>query len=1420
MNGNTPSEVSSCTVSTTAAPVPASTVATNVPQRIMPLLYLQPNMKNTSTSNNVPACPTTNIGTPASGAVQFAVPQTKSTLNKQKREAPKNLPMKIQLAGGNNTQILHSAQGQNAAQTFAYLGTLIKQSSKGKEATSQKVLLTPMTVQNKSSQMTSLILPSTGGTSNTPKGNVTSLILQSTGTVPPSNKATMTGLLIPNSTTTTSSGKTQMASLIFNNQQTQQNQNTGKKLPVTNILLPNSSPTTGKTANVPNIIRQSGSSTKNQVTGIFLPPTSNSSTGQITSLLIPSNSNIKSNNNQVGLIIPTSSASSTNQMGLLVPATTAATSQLANIILASSNSSGIPNTDQISAGLIFPNNGNSAGAGPNQMASLLIPTSTPNGNSTSVSVSGMIIPTTTSSSSHSQMTGLILPVAMAKQNQSGFVAITPGKNNSDSQQTGGKTSTTLAIPPLQPIIKDGGGKSLLLPKPNGVAVPELIVTPVTENEIEKKECYKEKENVVDVEMTVERTETTKSCNFDETLVEVKVESTSTKADIKSEEAVITNEDGVLLDGEVTVRRLAMDSEETSFPEKQSSDDDVKIEIVKPENDKRLSPPIAQKPEDLDPMQVIEWDQQGVGKLPGSKIKFRMNEFGMMEVVVDETSENQDDTGSSNTGTPNSSRRNSEDKNQTDKQRLSDEIFCCEGCGCYGLYSEFLDTKFCSIACKKIILTRIAIKKKRQEDRLRDIRVRRKKRKMNILAQRAKKEAALRARHHKLLTSHSSNGSTSELQKKRLSEVELPVKAWVTKMAELCAKSKDKCNDVDSGKESTFISEKRESDDEVKSAESPVLSEMDASVQSETVSQSPTVTDDEVDNTQTTAKNGRWSWLNSAGEFLWNSYLQYCNKAKAAPVKLFKGAFPYTKNGFKVGMKLEAIDPEHQSYFCVMTVAEVKGYRLRLHFDGYPDTYDFWVNADSPDIFQPGWCEKNNHRLHPPRGYTSEMFNWIGYLKQCKAQAAAKHHFGKTTGALCPNQFRVGMKLEAVDRKNSSLVCVASVADLIDNRLLIHFDGWGDVYDYWTDPTSPYIHPVGWCEENGHELIPPNNYKNSSNFSWDWYLKETKSVAAPARAFKTRPPTGFKRGIKLEVVDKRAPSLLRVATVSEVHQHQIKIQFDGFPEHFGYWVDDDSPDIHPIYWGQKTGHPVEPPPNGDERSECPTPGCQGDGNLKGGKYTTHTTVAFCPYSAQNLNKETRPNRFCAKPDVYHVPEPVKFKSNSKEPVELTNEENITPNSGENRTSKNKLLTSDKEVPVHKEEVVEEKIERRGRKRKIVEPETTSAEMNRLRREVIESVFQPGYRPTPKQLDGWIKHSATLGNKVNMIGGDPRRWNCKQVASFVNSVVPGLSKPFIDQEIDGEAFLMMSQSDLTAYLGIKLGPAIRIFNCIALLRDKVW
>ena len=90
-------------------------------------------------------------------------------------------------------------------------------------------------------------------------------------------------------------------------------------------------------------------------------------------------------------------------------------------------------------------------------------------------------------------------------------------------------------------------------------------------------------------------------------------------------------------------------------------------------------------------------------------------------------------------------------------------------------------------------------------------------------------------------------------------------------------------------------------------------------------------------------------------------------------------------------------------------------------------------------------------------------------------------------AICPNGFRQGMKLEAVDRKNSSLVCVATVAELMDNRILVHFDSWDDIYDYWADPTSPYIHPVGWCEEHEHTLTPPNSMYTFITFKCELFI---------------------------------------------------------------------------------------------------------------------------------------------------------------------------------------------------------------------------------------------------------------------------------------------------------------------------------------------
>ena len=71
------------------------------------------------------------------------------------------------------------------------------------------------------------------------------------------------------------------------------------------------------------------------------------------------------------------------------------------------------------------------------------------------------------------------------------------------------------------------------------------------------------------------------------------------------------------------------------------------------------------------------------------------------------------------------------------------------------------------------------------------------------------------------------------------------------------------------------------------------------------------------------------------------------------------------------------------------------------------------------------------------------------------------------------KFQVGMKLEAKDRQYPTLICVATITDISDDKILIHFDNWGVNYDYWCELTTTDIHPVGWCSRHNHALQPPN-----------------------------------------------------------------------------------------------------------------------------------------------------------------------------------------------------------------------------------------------------------------------------------------------------------------------------------------------------------
>lgn len=85
------------------------------------------------------------------------------------------------------------------------------------------------------------------------------------------------------------------------------------------------------------------------------------------------------------------------------------------------------------------------------------------------------------------------------------------------------------------------------------------------------------------------------------------------------------------------------------------------------------------------------------------------------------------------------------------------------------------------------------------------------------------------------------------------------------------------------------------------------------------------------------------------------------------------------------------------------------------------------------------------------------------------------------------------------------------------------------------------------------------------------------------------------------------------------------------------------------------------------------------------------------------------------------------------------------------------------------------------RKVIEPEEPSEELNRLRRDLIETVLKPGYQVNPDPPPCWTKHSTTFGLKIDWFQGDPRRWSYKQVSAFINTIHPMRNRVFIDQVI---------------------------------------
>uniref|UniRef100_A0A4W5QRY3 Polyhomeotic homolog 2b (Drosophila) n=1 Tax=Hucho hucho TaxID=62062 RepID=A0A4W5QRY3_9TELE len=74
--------------------------------------------------------------------------------------------------------------------------------------------------------------------------------------------------------------------------------------------------------------------------------------------------------------------------------------------------------------------------------------------------------------------------------------------------------------------------------------------------------------------------------------------------------------------------------------------------------------------------------------------------------------------------------------------------------------------------------------------------------------------------------------------------------------------------------------------------------------------------------------------------------------------------------------------------------------------------------------------------------------------------------------------------------------------------------------------------------------------------------------------------------------------------------------------------------------------------------------------------------------------------------------------------------------------------------------------------------------------------------------------------HFLPNDPTKWNVEEVYEFIRSL-PGcqeIADEFRSQEIDGQAMLLLKEDHLMSAMNIKLGPALKIYASINMLKDS--
>ncbi|XP_055377745.1 polycomb protein Scm isoform X2 [Condylostylus longicornis] len=569
-------------------------------------------------------------------------------------------------------------------------------------------------------------------------------------------------------------------------------------------------------------------------------------------------------------------------------------------------------------------------------------------------------------------------------------------------------------------------------------------------------------------------------------------------------------------------------------------------------------------------------------------------------------------------------------------------------------------------------------------------------------------------------------------------------------------------------------------------------------------------------------------------FDWDAYLKK-TQSVAAPSECFKQASNPPQNDFKIGMKLEALDPRNFTSTCIATVVGVLGSRLRLRLDGSDSQNDFWRLVDSNEIHPIGHCEKNNGMLQPPLGFRMNASSWPTFLVKTLsgAKIAPEEIFMKEPEGPDKNLFKVGQKLEAVDKKNPQLICCATVDAVKDNMIHVTFDGWRGAFDYWCEYHSRDIFPCGWCARSCHPMQPPRSMQphRSSRQSYALIEECDMKPANPVTAHFHMKCNGGPL-----VNTSRLPSKVTGPT----HQTLAKLCIQEILA-----ASTDTSQVSPLLYALEGEVHIVTAAGKNFTVKIPPHQMKDDKGFSTFLENLCTSCRSCP-NLISLEPEPDQCEKCLKSAMKRsikseTPPPVQIKKckspsvDRDEPATSTTQNNVEDvNLKDELPSSNEFSTTDVSPPINNLSEVPNS----------TTPHISSAANAAASMPCSSTIVTASSESTSSSTSSSSSSSSTSSsssasvstlsstvtvnnvatssnNSVPFLKSTPNDWSIEEVIQFIAINDPLLAVHadlFRKHEIDGKALLLLNSDMMMKYMGLKLGPALKICNLVNKIKGR--